>query len=236
MLGMHGTVYANYAVDKSDLLLAFGARFDDRVTGNLEAFSNRAKIVHVDIDSVEIGKNKQPHLLVCSDVKLALKGMNRLLESKGANLKLDYSAWIEELNKQKVKYPLNYKTTGDDAIPPQYAVQLLDELTDGNVIVTTGVGEDMFCNSNKSHPYLGNPWNKSEIFPNMMKFADACGISSALVTKKEDLREAIRKMFETPRSYLLDVIVSHRQHVLPVIPSGRTFKNVITKGDGRTKY
>ncbi|MBA0854876.1 hypothetical protein Goshw_006249 [Gossypium schwendimanii] len=140
MLGMYGTVYANYAVDKSDLLLSFGVRFDDHVTGKLEAFASRAKIVHIDIDSAEIGKNKQPHVSVHSDVKLALKGINRTLESKGAKLKLDYTAWWEELIEQKVKYPLTYKTFGE-AIPPQYAVQLLYELTDGNVIISTGVGQ-----------------------------------------------------------------------------------------------
>ncbi|KAL3364361.1 hypothetical protein AABB24_013226 [Solanum stoloniferum] len=75
MLGMHGTVYANYAVDSSDLLLAFGVRFDDRVTGKLEAFASRAKIVHIDIDSAEIGKNKQPHVSICADIKLALQGL-----------------------------------------------------------------------------------------------------------------------------------------------------------------
>ncbi|KAK8549257.1 hypothetical protein V6N13_008934 [Hibiscus sabdariffa] len=141
MLGMYGTVYANYAVDKGDLLLAFGVRFDDRVTGKLEAFASRAKIVHIDIDPSEIGKNKQPHMPVCSDVKLASKGMNKILESKlEAKLKLDYLPWREELNVQKVKYPLNYKTLGD-AITPQYAVRLLDELTDGNAIISTGVGQ-----------------------------------------------------------------------------------------------
>ena len=88
MLGMHGTVYANYAVDKADLLLAFGVRFDDRVTGKLEAFASRAKIVHIDIDSAEIGKNKQPHVSVCADLKLALKGINRVLESRGVAGKL----------------------------------------------------------------------------------------------------------------------------------------------------
>nr|CAP09635.1 acetolactate-synthase-N-DnaE intein-N fusion protein [Transformation Vector pICH13688] len=81
MLGMHGTVYANYAVEHSDLLLAFGVRFDDRVTGKLEAFASRAKIVHIDIDSAEIGKNKTPHVSVCGDVKLALQGMNKVLEN-----------------------------------------------------------------------------------------------------------------------------------------------------------
>ncbi|KAF2283075.1 hypothetical protein GH714_043819 [Hevea brasiliensis] len=76
MLGMHGTMYANYAIDQSDLLLAFGVRFDDRVTGKVEAFASRASIVHIDIDSAEWGKNKQPHVSLCSDLKIALKGLN----------------------------------------------------------------------------------------------------------------------------------------------------------------
>ncbi|KAG0449401.1 hypothetical protein HPP92_027328 [Vanilla planifolia] len=95
MLGMHGTVYANYAIDKSDLLLAFGVRFDDRVTGKLEAFASRANIVHIDIDAAEIGKNKQPHMSICGDVKLALEGMNSLIKETGLDKKSDFSPWIE---------------------------------------------------------------------------------------------------------------------------------------------
>lgn len=322
MLGMHGTVYANYAVDKSDLLLAFGVRFDDRVTGKLEAFASRAKIVHIDIDSAEIGKNKQPHVSVCGDVKLALQGMNRLLE-KAHMLHFDFSAWREELNEQKSKYPLTFKTF-DEAIPPQYAIQLLDELTNGEAIVSTGVGqhqmwaaqfykykkprqwltsgglgamgfglpaamgaavanpgavvvdidgdgsfimnvqelatisveklpvkilllnnqhlgmvvqwEDRFYKANRAHTYLGNPSNESEIFPNMLKFAEACGIPAARVTKKAELRAAMKKMLETEGPYMLDVIVPHQEHVLPMIPSGGAFKDVITEGDGRRSY
>lgn len=109
MLGMHGTVYANYAVDKSDLLLAFGVRFDDRVTGKLEAFASRAKIVHIDIDSAEIGKNKQPHVSLCADIKLALERLNSMLEGRKNMLKLDFSSWREELKEQKMKYPLSFK-------------------------------------------------------------------------------------------------------------------------------
>ncbi|GLT50004.1 hypothetical protein SLA2020_235210 [Shorea laevis] len=323
MLGMHGTVYANYAVDKCDLLLAFGVRFDDRVTGKLEAFASRAKIVHIDIDPAEIGKNKQPHVSVCSDMKLALKGMNRILESKGDKLKLDYSTWRQELNEEKVKHPLSYKTFGE-AIPPQYAIQVLDELTGGNAIVSTGVGqhqmwaaqfykykrprqwltsgglgamgfglpaaigaavanpgalvvdidgdgsfimnvqelatirvenlpikimllnnqhlgmvvqwEDRFYKANRAHTYLGDPSKESEIFPNMLTFAEACGIPAARVTRKDDLKAAVQKMLNTPGPYLLDVIVPHQEHVLPMIPSGGAFKDVIIEGDGRTKY
>ncbi|TXG51779.1 hypothetical protein EZV62_024303 [Acer yangbiense] len=324
MLGMHGTVFANYAVDKSDLLLAFGVRFDDRVTGKLEAFASRAKIVHIDIDSAEIGKNKQPHVSVCADVKLSLKGINRLLESKGGKgTKFDFSAWREELDEQKVKYPLNFKTFGE-AIPPQYAIQLLDELTDGKAIISTGVGqhqmwaaqfykykrprqwltsgglgamgfglpaaigaavanpdaivvdidgdgsflmnvqelatikvenlpvkilllnnqhlgmvmqwEDRFYKSNRAHTYLGDPSRESEIFPNMSKFAEACGIPSARVSLKKDLRAAIQTMLDTPGPYLLDVIHPHQEHVLPMIPSGGAFRDIIIDGDGRTQH
>ncbi|RVW40150.1 Acetolactate synthase 1, chloroplastic [Vitis vinifera] len=131
MLGMHGTIQANYAVDRSDLLLAFGVRFDDR----------------------EIGKNKKPHLSICTDVKLALEGINTILEKnaakqptaenkrgKGTKFNDNVSAWIEEIDEQKEKYPASYRTFGE-AIPPQYAIQLLDELTNGNSIICTGVGQ-----------------------------------------------------------------------------------------------
>ncbi|KAG6410610.1 hypothetical protein SASPL_128672 [Salvia splendens] len=325
MLGMHGTVYANYSVDKSDLLLAFGVRFDDRVTGKLEAFASRAKIVHIDIDSAEIGKNKQPHVSICCDIKLALRGLNSILEEnvRGGGVSFDFSAWRDELKEQRIKHPLSFKTFGD-AIPPQYAIQMLDELTGGNAIISTGVGqhqmwaaqfykynrprqwltsaglgamgfglpaaigaavarpdavvvdidgdgsfmmnvqelatirvenlpikimllnnqhlgmvvqwEDRFYKANRAHTYLGNPADESQIFPNMLKFAEACDIPAARVSRKEDLRAALQKMLDTPGPYLLDVIVPHQEHVLPMIPSGGAFKDVITEGDGRTKY
>ena len=74
MLGMHGTVFANFAVDEADLLLAFGVRFDDRVTGKLETFASKARVVHIDIDPAEISKNKEAHVMVCSDTQPAIKG------------------------------------------------------------------------------------------------------------------------------------------------------------------
>ena len=77
MLGMHGTVAANYAIDKADLLLAIGVRFDDRVTGKLEAFAARARIVHIDIDPAEINKNKASHITVCADAKPSLQVSKR---------------------------------------------------------------------------------------------------------------------------------------------------------------
>ncbi|KAJ6869240.1 acetolactate synthase [Populus alba x Populus x berolinensis] len=156
MLGMHGTVYANYAVDKSDLLLAFGVRFDDRVTGKLEAFASRAKIVHIDIDSAEIGKNKQPHVSVCGDVKVALQGINKILESRvglqGINMILestetksgtDFKAWREELNEQKVKYPLTLNTSGEEILL-RYAIQVL-ELHSVTTVISTGAAQNLCC-------------------------------------------------------------------------------------------
>lgn len=79
---MNGTVCSKYAVDSSDLLLAFGVSCDDCVTGMLEAFASRAKIVHIDVDPFEVGKSKQPHVSVCADVKSALKVLNNVLEGK----------------------------------------------------------------------------------------------------------------------------------------------------------
>ena len=74
MLGMHGTVFANFAVDEADLLLAFGVRFDDRVTGKLETFASKARVVHIDIDPAEISKNKEAHIMVCADTRPAIRG------------------------------------------------------------------------------------------------------------------------------------------------------------------
>ncbi|CAN0912089.1 Acetolactate synthase, chloroplastic [Linum grandiflorum] len=142
MLGMHGTVYANYGIDRADLLLVVGVRFDDRVTGKIETFASRATIVHINIDWAETGKNKLAHVSMCVDLKLALQGMNRLLleEEKKHNLELDFSDWRNEIHEQKVKYPLSYKRFGE-AIPPQYAIKVLDEMTQRNAIISTGVGQ-----------------------------------------------------------------------------------------------
>jgi thiamine pyrophosphate-dependent acetolactate synthase large subunit-like protein len=91
MLGMHGAVYANYAIDSADLLLAFGVRFDDRVTGKLESFAARASIVHIDIDPAEIGKNKDAHCSIFGSVKPALKTLNGLVKTQKPEL--DFSEW-----------------------------------------------------------------------------------------------------------------------------------------------
>ncbi|XP_055836407.1 acetolactate synthase 2, chloroplastic-like [Solanum dulcamara] len=219
-------------------------------------------------------------------IKLALQGLNSILEGKESRLKLDFSPWRQELTEQKMKYPLNYKTFSE-AIPPQYAIQVLDELTNGSAIMlvqvcvgqhqmwaaqyykykkprqwlTSGglramgfglpaaigaaVGrpgevvvdidgdgsfimnlqelatikvenlpvkimllnnqhlgmvvqwEDRFYKANRAHTYLGDPANEEEIFRNMLKFAEACGVPAARVTHRDDFRAAIQKMLHS---------------------------------------
>ncbi|GFR51146.1 hypothetical protein Agub_g13501 [Astrephomene gubernaculifera] len=335
MLGMHGTVVANYAVDQADLLVALGVRFDDRVTGKLEAFASRARIVHVDIDAAEISKNKTAHVPVCGDVKQALTHLNRLLAAEP--LPADrFAGWRAELAATREQYPMRFPQR-DDCIVPQYAVQVLGEETKGEAIVCTGVGqhqmwaaqwypyteprrwissgglgsmgfglpaalgaaaafdgkdgrekrlvvdidgdgsflmnvqelatvfiekldvkvlllnnqhlgmvmqwEDRFYKANRAHTYLGkreSEWHathdEADIYPNFVDMARSFGVQAARVIRKDELRAAMRTMLDTPGPYLLEVMVPHIEHVLPMIPGGASFKEIITEGDGTVKY
>src|ERR1700736_1477033 len=127
-LGMHGTVYANCAVNEADLLLALGVRFDDRVTGKVEKFAEHGTIVHIDIDFSELNKNKVVKLPIHSDIKYALAELNRLLEKGGYKRSTDFSIrfsdWFEKIQAWKTRYPLDFKDT-DSAILPQHVVRLL---------------------------------------------------------------------------------------------------------------
>ena len=124
MLGMHGSVYANYAINHADLLLAFGVRFDDRVTGKLEEFCKHGRIVHIDIDPSEINKNKVAHLPIVSDIKYALQELNSIVVPG------DYQAWCDEIETWREKHPFAYKDV-EDVILPQYAIEMLYKMTDG---------------------------------------------------------------------------------------------------------
>jgi len=139
MLGMHGTVVANYSIDRSDLLLAMGVRFDDRVTGKLEKFATNSRIVHVDIDPAEINKNKNAHMPVCADTKATLAALNQMLKQQ--QVKLDYAAWRSELEGVREKHPMSFPQPSGDLISPQHAIQVLHEVTEGQAIITTGVGQ-----------------------------------------------------------------------------------------------
>ncbi|PSC68409.1 acetolactate synthase isoform A [Micractinium conductrix] len=335
MLGMHGTVTANFAVNEADLLLAFGCRFDDRVTGRLEAFAANARIVHIDIDPAEIHKNKDAWIPVCADMKPALQGLNRILQQQPVD-QSQYADWVAEVMAMKQEHPLSYPLH-DDVIMPQWAIEVLYEETKGEAIVTTGVGqhqmwaaqyykfdeprrwatsgglgsmgfglpsalgaaaafdgnngrpkkvvvdidgdgsfvmncqelatvsvenlntkvfilnnqylgmvmqwEDRFYKANRAHTYLGSKGGEyqvtgdvKDIFPDFVKMAEAFNVPAKRVMKPEELRGAIREMLAVDGPYLLDVMVPHIQHVLPMIPGGGSFKDIITKGDGNDKY
>ncbi len=320
-LGMHGTVYANNAVNEADLLLAIGVRFDDRVTGKIEAFAEHGTIVHIDIDNSEINKNKVVRLPIVSDVKYALRRLNELLEKAGFERRPGandrHPEWLAKINGWREESPFKFRDT-DDVIQPQYAVQLLCELTKGEAIITTGVGqhqmwaaqfydfvkprtlltsaglgsmgygypaaigakvafpdtevvdidgdgsflmnvqelatahiegiaakamilnnqylgmvvqwEDRFYNSNRGHTFLGDPKDLTRIYPDYVKMCESFGVPCERVLHKKDLRPAIERMLTSKEAYVLDVMVPYTEHVLPMIPSGGTYKDIITEG------
>jgi acetolactate synthase I/II/III large subunit len=136
MLGMHGSVYANYAVEQADLLIALGVRFDDRVTGKVEEFCKHGKIVHVDIDASELNKNKPAHIPVCSDVKFALTELNKIVEAPD-----DISGWVEQCRKWKRDEPFHYNEEFP-GILQQHAIRELWNLThEMDPVISVGVGQ-----------------------------------------------------------------------------------------------
>ncbi len=136
MIGMHGAAYANYAVEDCDFLIAVGARFDDRVAGVPKAFAANARIAHIDIDEAEIGKVKPVDWYFVGDAKHALSD---LLEF-GKNVKSDHAAWIKHVAELKRDHPMGYNEESDK-IQPQHAIHVLNEITKGEAIVCTGVGQ-----------------------------------------------------------------------------------------------
>ena len=327
-LGMHGTVYANNAVTEADLLLAFGVRFDDRVTGKIEAFCQHGTIVHLEIDDSEINKNKVVKLPMLGDVKDALTRANALLAKAGYERKKasDYSLhvpWRAQIAEWKKAFPFYYEDT-EDAIQPQYVVEQLYRMTKGEAIITTGVGqhqmwaaqfynfdkprtlisslglgsmgygypsaigakvacpdkevididgdgsfvmniqelacarvegiaakalvlnnlhlgmvvqwEDRFFKSNRGHTFLGTfsdekrevP-NMNKIYPDFQKICEGFDIPSKRVAHKKDLAAAMEWFLSQKTACLLEVMVPYSEHVLPMIPAGATYKDIIYK-------
>jgi len=329
-LGMHGTVYANNAVNEADLLLAIGVRFDDRVTGKIEKFAEHGTIVHIDIDNSEINKNKVVRLPILADIKNALSRLNKMLEKRGfKRVKSNfnrYPEWYAKINAWREEFPFTFKDT-PDIIQPQYAISLLCEMTKGEAIITTGVGqhqmwagqfydfkhprtfltsaglgsmgfgypaamgakvafpdkqvididgdgsfimnvqelatahveniaakaiilnnqylgmvmqwEDRFFQSNRGHTFLGNPKKIYEgslvdptgIYPDYVKMCEGFAVKAERVMHKKDLRAAIQRMLDADEPYVLDIIVPYTEHVLPMIPAGGTYKEVIYEGN-----
>jgi len=322
MLGMHGTVYSNYAVNDADLLLAFGVRFDDRVTGKLSEFCKHGKIVHIDVDNSEIHKNKYAHIAVHGDLNAAIEDMNEMLtEDANADLVAGsrFGEWYRQIDEWRTDDPMKVPERSDDKIIPQYAIRRLYEILKernqlDDTIISTGVGqhqmwaaqyfqfnqprrwvtsgglgtmgfglpaamgakvahpdklcididgdgsflmniqelacchtekigakvillnnqhlgmvmqwEDRFFGSNRGNTYLGAGEDK-EPYPNFTKIAEGFGVQSRSVVSREDLDDALIEMIESDGAFLLEVHVPHQEHVLPMIPSGMTVKDMI---------
>ena len=135
MLGMHGTQTANYAVTECDLLIAIGARFDDRVTGKIETFAPGAAVIHIDIDPAEIGKNKVVDVPIVGDTKAVLQAFLRRMKKRG-----DTADWMTRVSTWKAQYPLSYRE--DDRLRPQYVIRELSDLLQGEGVITSEVGQN----------------------------------------------------------------------------------------------
>jgi acetolactate synthase-1/2/3 large subunit len=134
MLGMHGSAYANYAVQECDCLIAVGARFDDRVTGNLATFAPKAKIIHIDIDPSSISKNVDVDVPVVGDAKASLEAMIQYIEHR------ERKDWHAQIAAWKQRYPFSYKDDSQHS-KPQYVLEEINRQTNGDAIFTTGVGQ-----------------------------------------------------------------------------------------------
>jgi acetolactate synthase-1/2/3 large subunit len=316
-------------VNEADLLLAIGVRFDDRVTGKISEFAKHGTIVHIDIDNSEINKNKVVKLPILSDVKYALGKLNELLARDGkSRVKTGfttYPEWYAKIADWRANFPFTFNDT-EDVIQPQHAIRLLYELTKGEAIITTGVGqhqmwaaqfydfdkprtlitsaglgsmgygypaalgakvafpdkqvididgdgsflmnvqemalahveginakvmilnnqwlgmvmqwEDRFFNSNRGHTFLGNPKKTYEgsledptgIYPDYVKMCAGFAVKCERVMHKKDLKAAMQRMLDADEPYVLDVMVPYTEHVLPMIPAGGTYKDIIYEG------
>ena len=325
MLGMHGTVYANKAVDEADLLLAFGVRFDDRVTGKLDEFAKHGKIIHVDIDPSEIHKNKEAHIPIVCDVKDFLVALNGAFTEQD---KPDVADWTKQIAEWKQLFPLKYNESGDDILQ-QYAIEELWRQTkELDPYVSVGVGqhqmwaaqyfkfsrakrwfsssglgtmgfglpcamgvaaanpgklsididgdgsfqmniqelatlhcenlpvkilllnnqhlgmvvqwEDRFMDGRRAHTYLGPVHHPEalgdgdgtiteEPYPSFTKIAEGYGIKAIQVRSKADYPAAVAEMIAHDGPFLLEALCPYQEHVLPMIPGGKTVRDIITE-------
>jgi acetolactate synthase-1/2/3 large subunit len=158
MLGMHGTRTANYAMDEADLIMAVGARFDDRITGKLSEFAPRAKFIHIDVDPAEISKNVPAHIPIVGDAKRVLAKL--LIEYRALDhvdtSRLD--GWWERIESWKRDHPLRYEDSADTEIKPQYMVQALYEATGGEAIVVNDVGQHQMWTAQYFHFARPRTW------------------------------------------------------------------------------
>jgi acetolactate synthase-1/2/3 large subunit len=141
MPGMHGTVAAVTALQKADLLITLGARFDDRVTGKLSTFAVNAKVIHADIDPAEIGKNRYADVPVIGDVRETMKALIPALKAALAKNAADLTPWLQSMNKLRATYPLGYDTPADGSLSPQFVIERLSQICGPDTIFAAGVGQ-----------------------------------------------------------------------------------------------
>ncbi len=141
MPGMHGTVAAVTALQKSDLLIVLGARFDDRVTGKLSSFAVNAKVIHADIDPAEIGKNRFADVALLGDIKATIKALIPALRTEFAKNKSDLTAWWSQMDSLRKTYPLGYDRPTDGSLAPQFVIERLGKISGSDSIFVAGVGQ-----------------------------------------------------------------------------------------------
>jgi len=141
MPGMHGTVAAVTALQKADLLITLGARFDDRVTGKLSTFAVNAKVIHADIDPAEIGKNRFADVAVLGDLKNTISALIPALKSALAKIQPDLTPWLHQMNSLQAAYPLGYDKPNDGSLSPQYVIERLGKISGPEAIFAAGVGQ-----------------------------------------------------------------------------------------------
>lgn len=307
-LGMHGTYYANYAANECDLLLAFGARFDDRVTGSVEYFAQNAKIVHVDIDQSEINKN------VRADIGIVANIRDVLIELNKDPVKKDRPVWKTAIRMWKNQHPLSYRKE-PGVLKPQSVIETICRLTDGEAVIVPGVGqhqmwaaqfytfkyprqlltsgglgsmgfglpaamgaklavpektvinidgdgsfqmniqelgtvfaedipvkmvilnnqhlgmvaqwEDRFYGSRRGNTDLTMKGQRP--YPDFVTIAKGYEIPGREVWSEEELEDAVREMLAAKGPFLLDCHTFYHDHVLPMIPPGKTYKDILTE-------
>ena len=141
MPGMHGTVAAVTALQKADLLITLGARFDDRVTGKLSSFAPNAKIIHADIDPAEIGKNRHADVALIGDLKNILRALSPATKSALAKSQPDLTPWLTETYGWRTKFPLGYDKPSDGSVSPQYVIERIGKISGPDTIFAAGVGQ-----------------------------------------------------------------------------------------------
>ncbi|MDO5472767.1 MAG: biosynthetic-type acetolactate synthase large subunit [Akkermansia sp.] len=335
-LGMHGAVYANNTVNEADVVLAIGARFDDRVTGAVKTFCEHARIIHIDYDAAELNKNKKVDLAIRADAGAALTYLNAKLAEAGVERKAyaveNRPEWFGIIEQWKKDYPLCYETREHEIAPQAVIEELYRQLGDKEAVICTGVGqhqmfaaqfyrfdkprrlstsgglgsmgyglpaamgahvacpdlpvvnidgdgsflmnvqelgtirtehmpiktiildnqhlgmvvqwEDLKYDSHRANTFLADPTEQYDpthhtpevLYPNYPVLCAGFGIKCERVVEPAELPAAIKRMLDAEEAYVLDVMVPHDVHVLPMIPGGMGYRDVVLEriaGDGK---